>query len=75
VSFTCSIDPILLGSALFYSPKAVLFGIIITDTGVFSVSIVDVYASNSMARELAYGIMIITGWIPESFSSDRSASS
>jgi len=49
--------------------------IVITNTGVFSVSIVDVQASISMAHELMYGIVIIAGWIPESFSSDRSASS
>jgi len=49
--------------------------IVITNTGVFSVSIVDVHASNPMAHELAYGIVIIVGWIPESFLHDRSASS
>jgi len=50
--------------------------IVITNTsGVFSVSIVDVHASSSMAHDLAYGIVIITGWILESFLSDRFASS
>jgi len=29
--------------------------------------IVDVHASNSMARKLVYGIVIIAGWIPKSF--------
>jgi len=48
--------------------------IVITNTSVFSVSIVDVHASNPMARELTYGIMIIAEWIPEFLSSDRSAS-
>jgi len=41
----------------------------------FSVCIVDIHASNLMACELANGIVIIARWIPESFSSDRSASS
>jgi len=49
--------------------------IVVTNTGVFSASIVDVHASNSMACDLVYGIVIIAGWIPESFSSDGSASS
>ena len=35
--------------------------IVITNTGVFSVSIVDVHSSNPMARELTYGIVIIAG--------------
>jgi len=48
---------------------------IITNTVVFSVSIVDVHASNPMVHELVYGIVIIAGWIPESFLSNRSASS
>jgi len=48
--------------------------IVITNTDVFSVSIVDVHATNSMAGELAYGIVIITGWIPQTVLSDRSAS-
>ena len=48
---------------------------IITNTVVFSVSIVDVQASNPIVRELVYDIVIITGWIPESFLSDRSTSS
>jgi len=41
--------------------------IVITNTGVFSVSLVDVHASNPMERELMHGIMIIAGWIPEFF--------
>jgi len=40
-----------------------------------SVFIVDVHASNQMARELVYGIESIAVWLLESFSSDRSASS
>jgi len=39
----------------------------ITNAGVFSVSIVDVHASNPIARELTHSIVIIAGWIPEFF--------